>query len=85
MALDKDILGTALHNARQTFANQSFDDLIAIYGTLDGIRLAASKADAQAIIDHFKANGVLTVPGAGLVAPSGGGAVTGNSITGKIA
>ena len=39
---------------------------------------------ADTIINHFKINGVLTVPGTGLVAPSGGGPVTGTSVTGKI-
>ena len=82
MSLNANTLGQALHDARQPFNDKSMADLIATYGTLDEVRLALAKADAGAIIDHFKANGVLHVPGTGLLA--GSVAVTGNSITGTI-
>jgi len=75
MALNADILGTDLYNAREAFNNQTMDELIAVYGDLAGIRLAVAKADAAAIIAHFKSNA--TVPALGLTAPDG--AVTGEA------
>lgn len=84
MALDKDVLGAALKTVRDNFSNKTKDQLIAIYGDEDAIRLAACKAEAAAIINHFKAQAVLTVPGTGLIAPSGGGAVTGTAATGTL-
>lgn len=57
MALDKDELGLDLYNVRKNFSNKTMDELIAIYGTLDNIWLAACKADAEAIINHIKAKG----------------------------
>jgi hypothetical protein len=39
---------------------------------------------ADEIINHIKNNANLNIPGTGLVAPSGGGPVTGVSITGNI-
>lgn len=61
MALSKDILGTALYNARNAFDDKTLDELIATYGSLNGVRLAMAKADAEEIINHFKANAVITV------------------------
>lgn len=84
MALNKDVLGLALYNKRVAFNDKTYDDLVQQYGTIEAARLAACEADAEAIIDHFKNNGVLIVPAAGLIAPSGGGAVTGQSQTGHI-
>lgn len=57
MALDKDELGLDLFNVRKFFSDKTMDELIAIYGTLDAVRLAACKADAEAIINHIKAKG----------------------------
>lgn len=54
MALDKNELGTLLHNARQAFNNKTMDELIQEYGTLEEIRLAASIKDAEVIIDYLK-------------------------------
>lgn len=54
MALDKDILGTAIYNVRQNFVNRDYNDLIGEFGNMDAARLAQAKAEAQAIIDHFK-------------------------------
>jgi hypothetical protein len=79
MALDKDELGLLLYNAREAFCNKTYEELINMYGDLNGVRLAAAKADAEAIINHFKANGVI-MPTA-LIAPEHAGPVTG---TGKI-
>lgn len=75
MALSKDILGAALFDARQLFNNRTYSDLIDEYGDEDGIRLAAAKADAEAIVQHIV--NYATVPGTGLIAPPSGGAVTG--------
>jgi hypothetical protein len=61
MPLNKDVLGTALHVARNAFNDKTLDELIAIHGSLDGVRLAMAKADAEQIINHFKANAVITV------------------------
>lgn len=84
MALNKDVLGLALYNSRAPFMNKNLDEIIATYGTLEAYRLEVAKADADEIIKHFKNNIQITIPGAGLVAPGGGGAVTGASITGTI-
>jgi len=84
MPLSKDVLGAALKSARDSFNNKTKDELIATYGSEDGIRLAACKAEAEAIITHFTANALLNVPGTGLVAPTTGGPVTGTSITGTL-
>ena len=84
MALNKDVLGAALKSVRDNFSNKTKDQLIAIYGDEDSIRLAACNAEADAIITHFKNNALLNVPGTGLVAPSGGGAVTGTAVTGTL-
>ncbi len=75
MALDKDILGTALHTARSYYSNRTMDDLINEFGTLDNVRLALNKKEAEVYINHFKANAV--VPALGLVAPNGN--VTGSA------
>lgn len=77
MALDKDILGTDLYNRAAVYNEVAITDM-------EAARLAFWKNIAQGIIDHFKNNGVLHVPGAGLIAPSGGGAVTGTSNIGTI-
>lgn len=61
MALDKDILGQLLYNARQSFNDQTLDELIAEYGDLNGVRLAMAKADASAIIQHFITSGEIAV------------------------
>jgi hypothetical protein len=83
MALNKDILGAAIYNARASFCNKDYDTLLADYGNNEeAMRLAICKAEAEAIINHFTANAVLTVPGTGLAAPNG--AVTGSSTTGTI-
>lgn len=77
MALNKDVLGAALFAKRNAFCNKTRTELLALYGDDDGIRLAACKEDAEAIIDHIKAAGV--VPALGLIAPNGGGPVTGQT------
>lgn len=69
MSLNKDILGQLLFDVRNTFNNRTMDDLIAQYGTLDAVRLAICKADAEAIISHIK--DYADVPALGLVAPNG--------------
>jgi hypothetical protein len=54
MALDKDILGTAIYNVRQSYVNRDYNDLISEFGNMDAARLAQAKDEAHAIIDHFK-------------------------------
>jgi hypothetical protein len=61
MALNKDILGQALYDGRNLFANKTVDDLITEFGSLEAARLAAAKKDAEIIINHFKTAGVVTV------------------------
>jgi hypothetical protein len=75
MALNKDILGTDLYNRANAYNEVDITDI-------EAARLAFWKNVAEGIINHFKDNGVLTVPGLGLVA--GSVAVTGNSITGNL-
>lgn len=78
MALDKEILGQNLFDAEQQFNDKTPDEL----GDINEARLNFWKVMAQTIIDHFKSNGELIVPGVGLAAPNG--AVTGQSTTGRI-
>lgn len=82
MSLSKDQLGQALYDVRMAFNGKTVDQLIQEHGTLDVARLAMAKAEANAIINHFKTAGELLVPGLGLVV--GTTPVTGNSVTGKI-
>ena len=77
MALNKDTLGQDLY-ARAAVQN----DVYIAPEDLETQRLAFWKSIAEGIIEHFKTNGVLQVPGLGLNA--GATAVTGNSTTGKI-
>lgn len=78
MPLDKDILGQALYVDLSTFNNKDINET----GDIEAARLAFCKRMAETIIDHFKNNGKLTVPGTGLFA--GATAVTGTSLTGTI-
>lgn len=57
MALNKDTLGTDLYNARLPFMDLTIDQINTTYGTLAAYRLAIAKADAEAIINHFKTAG----------------------------
>ena len=82
MALNADILGQALYDVRQAFSDQTYDEIIALHGTLEAARLAEAKQEATVIINHFKTAAKLTVPGTGLTA--GATAVTGSSITGTL-
>lgn len=77
MALNKDILGLDLYNRCNAYNEVDITDI-------EAARLAFWKNVAEGIITHFKANGILTIPGTGLVAPSGGGVVTGLSVTGNL-
>ena len=77
-----DILGQALYDSRKVFDDMTVNQLINQYGSLEGARLAACKADAQAIINHITANAFLSIPGIGMVA--GTNPVTGISTTGTI-
>lgn len=80
--LDKDILGQALFDFRNHFNDRDVDDLLEEYGTIEAVRLAYAKGEAEVIINHFKANAKLSVPGAGLMA--GSTFVTGTAETGTI-
>lgn len=80
MALDKDVLGQSLYTKANTYNDIDVDTTDP--AAVDAYRLAFWKGVAEVIINHFKANGVLKVPGLGLVA--GNVLVTGNSVTGKI-
>lgn len=71
MALDKDILGIAIYNVRQQFVNRDINDLIGEFGDMDSARLAMAKAEAEAIIDHFKNYAQINATtGIGLIASS---------------
>ena len=77
MSLIANDLGDLLNNASQKFNDKDISDIVSA-------RKDYWRAIAKEIVEYFKANAVVRVPGAGLIAPSGGGAVTGQSITGKI-
>jgi hypothetical protein len=68
MALNKDILGTALFNYRQTFNNKTANDLITTHGNLDNARLEFAKGEAEIIIEHFKTYAVGIYQAASLTA-----------------
>lgn len=75
MALDKEILGQALFNRANDFNEVDFENI-------NEARLNFWKAIAEEVIQHFKDNATLNVPGLGLNA--GVTAVTGTSVTGTI-
>ena len=77
MALNKDLLGSALYNRAQSYNDQDIENI-------DQARRDFWNAIAEEIVNHIKSNASLTVPGTGLVAPSGGGPVSGISTTGTI-
>lgn len=79
MPLSKDILGLALYNKAMELNDIEIDE-----SDIDQARRDFWKAVADEIIKHFIANIQLSIPGTGLIAPSGGGPVTGASITGSI-
>lgn len=83
MALNKDILGTDLYNMQnQFFNNKTSDEIIMLYGSMEAARLECCKKEAEIIINHFKNNIQLSIPGLGLTA--GANPVTGTSVTGTI-
>jgi hypothetical protein len=61
MALNKDVLGMELYNSRHIFDNMTHEEIIQQYGTIEEARLAACKGDAEAIINHIKTAGVVSV------------------------
>ncbi len=62
MPLNKDVLGQLLFDRRQSFCDKDLDELKALHGNdMNAIRLAAAKADAEVIINHFKTAGVVNV------------------------
>ena len=75
MALNKDVLGLDLYTRANAWNEIDIADM-------EAARLAFWKSIADGIIEHFKSNGVLHVPGLGLTA--GATAVTGQSNTGTI-
>lgn len=77
MPLDGDILGAEINAIESDYNEVDIDDI-------DAARLEVNKRVAWAIINHFKTNALLHVPGTGLFAPGGGGAVSGESVTGQI-
>lgn len=79
MPLDKDILGLAIYNKAQQWNDTDISE-----EDIEQARKDFWKEVAGEIINHFQTNGVLRVPALGFVAPSGGGPVTGESITGNI-
>lgn len=79
MALNKTTLGTALNNATNAWNDVAISD-----ADLPAARQAYWEKVAECIIDHFKTAIEIKIPGNGLLAPSGGGAVTGTALTGTI-
>lgn len=77
MALNKDILGQALYDVEVQYNDADIDD-----ADLPAKRLEMNVKMAEVIINHFKANIKITIPGTGLTV--GSTAVTGTSTTGTI-
>lgn len=84
MALNRDILAVAINGRMSAFNDKTNDELITAFGSVASARLEMWRAISDEIIDHLKNYADLTVPGTGLIAPSGGGPVTGSSISGEI-
>lgn len=82
MPLDATTLANARIAAKAAFNDKTLDELVQQYGSLANARLQEEIADSNAIIEHFKNNALLTIPGAGLTA--GQVAVSGASTTGTI-
>jgi hypothetical protein len=82
MALSKDVLGLALYNRRNEFCDKTLDELVDEHGSFEGAKLAMAKADAEEIINHFKANILISIPATGFGVS--GAVVTGIAITGTI-
>jgi hypothetical protein len=61
MALNKDILGTAINTVRVAFSGKTTPQLITEYGSIANAQLAMAKAEAEQIILHFQAAAVVTV------------------------
>lgn len=80
MPLNSTSLGQDLYNAEKQFNNLTIKQV----GDMEAYRLKFWTTMAQVIITHFQENAQPQIPGAGLVAPTSGGPVTGESITGKI-
>lgn len=76
MPLNGDVLGAAINDIEN-----DYNETQILPADIPAARLQLNKRIAWAIINHFKDNGVLHVPGAGLAAPNG--AVTGEA-TGTI-
>jgi len=57
MALNKDILGTALYNRLDEWTNKDIDET----GDIEDARLAFCKALADEVINHIKASAVVNV------------------------
>ncbi len=56
MALNKDILGTALYNFRSGFNDKTIEEIELTFGNIETARLELAKGEAEIIIDHFKNN-----------------------------
>lgn len=80
MALNKDVLGLALANKAATYNDVDVD--VNDPAAMNAYRLNFWKGIAEEVIEHFKANIQLSIPGTGLTSPSG--AVTGTALTGTI-
>ena len=75
-------LGDALKAAADSFNDFAVDTTDA--GAMNTYRTNFWRSIGNAMVDYITAHAMLSVPGAGLVAPSGGGTVTGTSNTGTI-
>lgn len=56
MALDATTLGNEIYNVRLYFANKTLAQLTTEFGSLEAVRQEICKREANAIIEHFKAN-----------------------------
>ncbi len=63
MPLNKVALGLDLYNVRNAFNEKTVAQLMATYGSFENARKAQCEMEAEAIINHFKANAQIYVPG----------------------
>lgn len=67
MPLSKDTLGAALYAVRQKYCNKTIEQINTEFGSIEAMRLAEAKDEADEIIKHFKtfAQVIGVQPGAG--------------------
>lgn len=71
MPLSKELLGNAIYNIRKRYSAKTVPQLVSKYGSLEKAQLQMAVDEADAIISHFKINGVVEVAVQTTVATTG--------------